>query len=99
MRYLCVLVIFFDSGAHVSQIMDSSLQTYLLVHWVRDVEAFTLEEVVRNLTFAPVMAWSFADRGLVRPGFVVDFNVIDPDRVVLAMFEVVSDLPGNTKHL
>ena len=27
---------FSDSGAHVSQLMDSSLQTHLLSHWVRD---------------------------------------------------------------
>jgi len=30
------VVTFSDSGAHVSQIMDSSLQTHLLSHWVRD---------------------------------------------------------------
>ena len=29
------VVTFSDSGAHVSQIMDSSLQTHLLSHWVR----------------------------------------------------------------
>ena len=29
-------VTFSDSGAHVSQIMDASLQTHLLAHWVRD---------------------------------------------------------------
>ena len=47
------IVTFSDSGAHVSQIMDSSIQTHLLAHWVRDREAFTLEEAVRKLTFAP----------------------------------------------
>ena len=40
---------FSDSGAHVSQLMDSSLQTYLLSHWVRTKQALTLEQAVRML--------------------------------------------------
>jgi N-acyl-D-amino-acid deacylase len=99
MKHPRALVTFSDSGAHVSQIMDSSLQTHLLAHWVRDVQAFTLEEAVRNLTFAPATAWGFADRGLVRPGFVADLNVIDAERVAPGMPEVVSDLPGGAKRL
>ena len=35
----------------------------------------------------------------MRPGFVADLNVIDPDRVAPAMPEVVSDLPGGAKRL
>ncbi len=37
------VVTFSDSGAHVSQIMDSSLQTHLLGHWVREKQELTLE--------------------------------------------------------
>ena len=46
MKHPRSVVTFSDSGAHVSQIMDSSLQTHLLSHWVRDKQAFTLEEAV-----------------------------------------------------
>ena len=99
MRHPRALMTFSDSGAHVSQIMDSSLQTHLLAYWVREQQAFTLEEAVRNLTLTPATAWHFADRGLVREGFVADLNVIDPDRVAPAMPEVVSDLPGGSKRL
>jgi N-acyl-D-aspartate/D-glutamate deacylase len=99
MKHPRALVTFSDSGAHVSQIMDSSLQTHLLAYWVRDREAFTLEEAVRNLTLAPATAWGFADRGLVRPGFVADLNVVDPARVAPAMPEVRCDLPGGAKRL
>ena len=53
MRHPRAVVTFSDSGAHVSQIMDSSLQTHLLSYWVRDKQAFTLEEAVRMLSFAP----------------------------------------------
>src|SRR6202022_3988023 len=46
-----------DSGAHVSQIMDSSIPTYLLAHWVRRAEALRWEEAIRMLTFDPAPAW------------------------------------------
>ena len=35
MKHPRTVVTFSDSGAHVSQIMDASLQTHLLSHWVR----------------------------------------------------------------
>jgi N-acyl-D-amino-acid deacylase len=99
MKHPRALVTFSDSGAHVSQIMDSSLQTHLLAYWVREREAFTLEDAVRNLTLAPATAWHLADRGLVRTGFVADLNVVDPAQVGPAMPEVATDLPGGAKRL
>jgi len=99
MKHPRSIVTFSDSGAHVSQIMDSSLQTHLLAHWVREREAFTLEEAVRNITYAPAAAWHFADRGLVRPGYIADLNVIDPDRVAPELPVAVADLPGGAKRL
>ena len=44
MKHPRTVVTFSDSGAHVSQIMDASLQTHLLSHWVRAKGALTLEE-------------------------------------------------------
>src|SRR5215475_13547458 len=44
MRHPRTVTTFSDSGAHVSQLMDSSLQTHLLSHWVRKKHAFTLEQ-------------------------------------------------------
>jgi N-acyl-D-amino-acid deacylase len=38
------VVTFSDAGAHVSQIMDNSLQSHLLSHWVREKQAPTLEQ-------------------------------------------------------
>ena len=50
MKHPHSVVTFSDSGAHVSQIMDSSLQTQVLAYWVRRRQALTLEEGVRMLT-------------------------------------------------
>ncbi len=93
------VVTFSDSGAHVSQIIDSSLQTHLLSHWVRAKQAFTLEQAVRMLTLVPATHWGFADRGLVREGFAADLIVFDPDTISPEMPEVVNDLPAGARRL
>jgi N-acyl-D-aspartate/D-glutamate deacylase len=99
MRYKHAVVTFSDSGAHVSQLMDSSLQTHLLAHWVRERQAFTLEEAVRMLTLVPATHWGFADRGLIREGMAADLVVFDPDTIAAEMPEVVTDLPAGAKRL
>ena len=92
------VVTFSDSGAHVSQIMDSSLQTHLFSHWVREKQALTLEEAVRMVTYEPATHWGLHDRGLLRVGFAGDVTVFDPDRIGPRMPEVVHDLPGGAKR-
>jgi N-acyl-D-aspartate/D-glutamate deacylase len=99
MKHPRAVMTFSDSGAHVSQIADCSIQTHLLAYWVRDRQAIMLEEAVRMLTSAPAAAWGFADRGLLREGFVADINVFDPDRVGPNLPTVVADLPGGVKRL
>jgi N-acyl-D-amino-acid deacylase len=99
MRHPRAVVTFSDSGAHVSQLMDSSLQTHVLAHWVRTKQAFTLEQAVRMLTLVPATYWGFADRGLIRPGMAADFVVFDPETIAAEMPEVVHDLPGGAKRL
>jgi N-acyl-D-amino-acid deacylase len=99
MRHPRAVVTFSDSGAHVSQLMDASLQTHLLSHWVRRRQAFTLEQAVRMLTLVPATYWGFADRGLVREGFAADLVVFDPDTIAPEMPEVVHDLPAGARRL
>jgi len=99
MRHPRTVMTFSDAGAHVSQISDVSIHTHLLAHWVRAREAFTLEEAVRMITLVPATAWGFADRGLVREGFVADINVFDPDRVGPELPTVEHDLPGGARRL
>ena len=90
---------FSDSGAHVSQIADSSIHTHLLAYWVRQRQDFTFEEAIRMITLAPATAWGFTDRGLLREGLVADINVIDPDKVAPRVPEIVHDLPGGSRRL
>jgi N-acyl-D-aspartate/D-glutamate deacylase len=99
MKHPRSVVTFSDSGAHVSQIMDSSLQTQVLADWVRRRHALTLEEGVRMLTLEPASAWGLHDRGLLREGLAADVVVFDPDRVAPDMPEVVNDLPAGARRL
>ncbi len=99
MRHPRTVTTFSDSGAHVSQLMDSSLQTHLLSHWVREKHAFTLEQAVRMLTLVPATLWGFHDRGLLREGMAADLMVFDPDTIAAEMPEVVDDLPAGARRL
>ena len=99
LRHPRTVVTFSDSGAHVSQIMDSSIPTTLLAYWVRERGLFSLEEGVRMISLAPARAWGFHDRGLVREGMAADLNVFDPARILPALPEIRRDLPGNGLRL
>ena len=99
MRHPRSVVTFSDSGAHVAQIMDSSLQTHLLSHWVRDKQAFTLEQAVRLITFDTASAWGLHDRGLLRVGLNADLVVFDPERIAPNMPELLHDLPAGAPRL
>jgi N-acyl-D-aspartate/D-glutamate deacylase len=99
MKHPRTVMTFSDSGAHVSQIIDSSIQTHLLAHWVRDRQAFTLPEAVRMITHVPATAWGIGDRGLLREGYWADINVLDPDSVSPEMPILTNDLPGGDRRL
>jgi N-acyl-D-aspartate/D-glutamate deacylase len=99
LRHPRAVMTFSDSGAHLSQIADSSIHTHLLGYWVRDRQEFTLAEAVRMITLAPALAWGFSDRGLLRPGMVADLNVFDPATVGPAVPTLVDDLPGGGRRL
>jgi N-acyl-D-aspartate/D-glutamate deacylase len=99
MKHPQAVVTFSDAGAHVSQIMDNSLQTHLLSYWVREKQAFTLEEAVRKITYDTATQWGFHDRGLLREGMAADVVVFDPDTVAPRMPEVVNDLPSGAQRL
>jgi len=99
MRHPRTVVTFSDSGAHVSQIMDASLQTHLLSHWVRTKGALTLEQAVRMLSFEPATHWGFADSGLIREGMAADLLVFDPETIAPDMPEVAHDLPAGARRL
>ena len=99
MKHPRSLITFSDSGAHVSQIMDSSLQTHLLSYWVREKQAMTLEDAVKQITYNTATMWGLHDRGLLREGMAADLVVFDPQTIGARMPDVVHDLPAGAKRL
>jgi N-acyl-D-amino-acid deacylase len=99
MRHPRSVVTFSDSGAHVSQIMDSSLQTHFLSYWVREKQEFSLEQAMRMLTFVPASHWGLRGRGLLREGYAADVIVFDPARITPELPRLEHDLPAGARRL
>ena len=98
MKHPHTVVTLSDSGAHVAQLMDSSLQSHVFSHWVRDKQALTLEEAVRLLTYDMSRQWGLYDRGLLRVGLAADVVVFDPRTIGPRMPTVEVDLPGGARR-
>jgi len=99
MRHPRSVVTFSDSGAHVSQIMDSSIQTHLLGHWVRERQALTLEQAIRKITYDLASFWGLQGRGLLREGNFADVVIFDPEKISPQMPTVANDLPSGARRL
>jgi N-acyl-D-amino-acid deacylase len=84
-----------DSGAHVGLIMDASLPTWFLAHWVRDRDKFPIEEGIRRLTSDTADLFGIADRGRLVPGAFADVNVLALDELALPLPEYVHDFPAD----
>jgi N-acyl-D-aspartate/D-glutamate deacylase len=102
MRHPNTLVGLGDGGAHVGIICDASAISYMLTHWTRDRtrgERVALPWAIRRLTRDNAAAIGLNDRGLLKPGFKADINVIDYGRLRLCAPEVVYDLPSGGRRL
>ena len=83
-----------DAGAHVGMIMDASLPTFFLAHWVRERGDFTIEDGIRRLTSDTAAVFGIPDRGVLAEGAFADVNVFDLDALACPMPEYVYDFPG-----
>jgi len=91
-----------DGGAHLGTICDASFTTHMLTHWTRDRtrgERLPLAEVVKWHTRDTARAVGLLDRGLIRPGYKADLNVIDYDNLRLRPPRMVHDLPAGGRRL
>ena len=91
-----------DGGAHYGFICDASFPTYLLTHWARDRsrgEKIPLETLVKWQTHDTAATVGLNDRGLLRPGYKGDVNVIDFENLKLHAPKIVHDLPANGRRL
>jgi N-acyl-D-amino-acid deacylase len=83
-----------DSGAHVGLIMDASLPTWFLLHWVRDRGKYAIEDAIRRMTSDTAQIFGVAERGVLQAGAFADVNVLDLDALALHVPEYVHDFPA-----
>jgi N-acyl-D-aspartate/D-glutamate deacylase len=91
-----------DGGAHCGFICDASLPTFMLTHWTRDRtrgEKLPLELIVKRQTSDTATLYGLHDRGLIKPGYVADFNLIDYDNLTLQAPYFVNDLPAGGRRI
>ena len=91
-----------DGGAHVGMICDGSFPTTLLTHWARDRargEKLPLEFLIKRQCHDTAAWVGLKDRGLLKPGYRADLNVIDFDGLTLHTPHIVHDLPAGGRRL
>ena len=89
-----------DAGAHVSLLCDAGYCTYLLGHWVRELNAITLEYAVKRLTSEPADFFGLKGRGRLSVGNSADVAIFDANTVGSARRGTMKDdLPGGGKRL
>jgi N-acyl-D-aspartate/D-glutamate deacylase len=91
-----------DGGAHVGMICDGSFPTTMLTHWTRDRARgpkLPLADVIRMQTRDTARLLGLNDRGVVKPGYRADLNVIDYEGLKLHAPEVAYDLPAGGRRL
>lgn len=91
-----------DGGAHVGMICDGSFPTTLLTHWGRDRsrgDRIPLEFLIKRQSHDTAAWVGLKDRGLLKPGYRADLNVIDFDNLTLHTPYIVHDLPAGGRRL
>jgi len=91
-----------DAGAHMLTVVDASMNSFMLTHWVRDRKRgprMALEQVVHLMTQKPARSIGLADRGVLAPGLKADINVIDLDALKVHLPHFEADLPANARRL
>jgi N-acyl-D-amino-acid deacylase len=91
-----------DGGAHCGYICDVSMPTYMLTHWARDRKrgpTLPLELMVKRQTQDTAQIYGMKDRGVLKPGYLADINIIDFENLSLPSPYVAFDLPAGGRRL
>ncbi len=94
-----VLVGLSDAGAHIDQLCNAGVPSYLIQEWVQKRRVLSLEQAVRRLTAEPAEFFGFQTKGRVAVGMDGDLVLLDPERVKLCPQEWTSDLPGGRARI
>ena len=90
-----------DGGAHCGTICDAASPTFMLQHWVRDRQGkrITLENAIKRQCHDTARLYGLNDRGVLKPSYLADINIIDLDRLKLSKPWLAFDLPAGGRRL
>ena len=84
-----------DGGAHVDAHCEAGYPTYMIGHWVRKKQLFSLERAVELITSHPADIFGVVGRGRLKPGMAGDVVIFDYDTIDTKMRQhQIRDLPG-----
>jgi N-acyl-D-amino-acid deacylase len=84
-----------DGGAHVDAHCEAGYPTYMIGHWVRRKQLFSLERAVQLMTSNPADIFGVVGRGRLTPGMAADVVIFDYDQIDTKMRQhQIRDLPG-----
>jgi N-acyl-D-aspartate/D-glutamate deacylase len=91
-----------DGGAHCGTICDGSFPTTTISLWSRGSKSglsIPLEQLVHGYTQRNARHVGWFDRGVIAPGYLADFNIIDLESLSLGPPSIVQDLPAGGARL
>jgi N-acyl-D-amino-acid deacylase len=94
-----VLVGLSDAGAHIDQLCNAGVPSYLIQEWVQNRGVLSLEQAVRRLTAEPAEFLGFETKGRIGAGMDADLVLFDPKRVKLSPQEWTRDLPRGRSRI
>ncbi|MFT7520073.1 MAG: N-acyl-D-amino-acid deacylase [Kiritimatiellia bacterium] len=91
-----------DGGAHCGAICDGGMPTFMLTHWARDRTRgpkLPVEYMVHRQTQQTARFYGMLDRGVIKPGYKADINVLDFAGLSLQAPRMSYDLPAGGRRL
>ncbi len=99
LRHEASVISMSDAGAHLMFMCDAGYALHLFGHWVRERQAFSLAEAVRQVTSLPADIYGITGRGRIEVGAHADLLLFDADTVAVSKPRRVWDLPGGDSRL
>ncbi len=83
-----------DGGAHILSFSTYGDTGYLFSKYVREAKTFELEAAVKKITSDTAAIWGIEERGLLKPGYMADITIFDPETIDRGDEYYVQDVPG-----
>ena len=84
-----------DGGAHILSFATYGDTGYLFSQFVREQKALGVEAAVKKITSDTANIWGMGDRGMLKPGYVADVTLFDPNTIDRGSEYYVQDVPGD----